>query len=66
MIKAGLGVTVLPQMVVPAMMNPSLRSVPIARPPIVRKMGILRRSNEPLAPVAQALAAAFGNVIRPA
>ena len=64
MIKAGLGVTVLPKMVVLAMMNPSLRSVPVVRPPIVRKMGILRRANEPLAPVAQALAAAFSDVIR--
>jgi DNA-binding transcriptional LysR family regulator len=63
MIKAGLGVSILPKMVVTPMMNSSLRSMPVVRPPIVRKMGILRRANEPLTPAAQALAAAFGDVV---
>jgi LysR family carnitine catabolism transcriptional activator len=64
MIKAGLGVTILPNLVVPAMVRSGLRSVPVVRPRIVRKIGILRRAKEPLAPAAQALAATFGDVIR--
>jgi LysR family transcriptional regulator, carnitine catabolism transcriptional activator len=64
MIEAGLGITALPQMVVPAMMSPSLRYVPIARPAIIRKIGISRRKNETLGPAAQALAAAFAEAIR--
>ena len=64
MIEAGLGITALPNMIVPAMMSPSLRCVPIARPSITRKIGILRRKNEPLTPAAQALAAAFAEVIK--
>jgi LysR family carnitine catabolism transcriptional activator len=64
MIKAGLGVSILPKMVVTPMMNSSLRSMPVVRPPIVRKMGILRRAKETLTPAAQALAAVFGDVIR--
>jgi LysR family transcriptional regulator, carnitine catabolism transcriptional activator len=64
MIEAGLGITALPNMIVPAMMSPSLRCVPIARPSITRKIGILRRKNEPLTPAAQALAAAFAGVIK--
>jgi LysR family transcriptional regulator, carnitine catabolism transcriptional activator len=64
MIEAGLGITALPNMIVPAMMSPSLRCVPIARPSITRKIGIMRRKNEPLTPAAQALAAAFAEVIK--
>jgi len=64
MIEAGLGITALPNMIVPAMMSPSLRCVPIARPSITRKIGILRRKNEQLTPAAQALAAAFAEVIK--
>jgi LysR family carnitine catabolism transcriptional activator len=64
MIKAKLGVTILPKMVVQPLMNPALRSIPIVRPPIVRRMGILRRAKEPLSQAAQALAAVFSDVIR--
>jgi len=64
MIEAGLGITALPDWIFPAMMSPSLRCVPITRPSITRKIGILRRRNEPVAPAAQALAAAFAEAIK--
>ena len=66
MVEAGLGITALPRLVIPALMTSSLRAIPIVRPAIMRKVGILRRANEPLAPTAEALVAAFRATIESA
>ena len=54
MIHAGLGITALTEMIMPSMMSPQLRCIPISRPRIVRKMGVLFRKGETIGPAAHA------------
>lgn len=56
MIQAGLGITALPEMILPSMMNSRLKSIPIARPRIVRRMGTLTRMGEFMPPAASVFA----------
>lgn len=52
MIQAGLGISALPEMILPSMMNSCLRCIPFTRPRIIRKMGILTRRGEAIGPAA--------------
>jgi LysR family transcriptional regulator, carnitine catabolism transcriptional activator len=52
MIEEGLGITALPKMTMPTIMRPELKVVPIAKPSIVRKIGLLTRRGESSSPAA--------------
>jgi DNA-binding transcriptional LysR family regulator len=53
MVKAGLGVAVVPQLAMPADADSVLRAVPMADAGITRTLGVIRRSGHTLSPAAQ-------------
>lgn len=54
MLEAGSGITTLPRLAFPAA-NRSLRFVPLSKPNLVRRIGIIKLANHSLSPSAQAL-----------
>ena len=53
MIETGLGITALPEMTMPTMMRTDLVALPITKPEINRKIGMLTRRGEVLSPAAE-------------
>lgn len=63
MIEKDLGVTALPRMNLPMIMRPGLSAVPIARPKVERKIGLLTRRGETLSPAAAEFSSTLRNVV---
>jgi DNA-binding transcriptional LysR family regulator len=55
LVEAGLGVAAVPAMAMPAADHPLLVSVPLTKPVVSRKMGLIRRQGRSLSPAAQQL-----------
>jgi DNA-binding transcriptional LysR family regulator len=55
LVEAGLGVAAVPRLSMPPDGHPSLVSVPLIKPTIMRTVGLIRRINRPLSPAAQQL-----------
>ena len=56
MVRAGVGMTVVPRLAVDVMGTPGISAVPLERPSITRTIGILSRRGVPLSPAAEILA----------
>jgi LysR family carnitine catabolism transcriptional activator len=63
MIEAGLGITALPEMTMPTIMRPELIRLPILRPRINRKIGILSRRGESRSPASDEFAITLRDVV---
>ncbi|GAC1424380.1 MAG: LysR family transcriptional regulator [Burkholderiaceae bacterium] len=55
MVKAGLGIAVVPQLAMPSDHSSVLRAIPLKEPAITRTLGIIRRSGRVFSPAAQNL-----------
>jgi DNA-binding transcriptional LysR family regulator len=55
MVKAGLGIAVVPQLAMPSDRSSVLRAIPLKEPAITRTLGIIRRSGRVFSPGAQNL-----------
>ncbi len=65
LVEAGLGVAAVPAMAMPAADHPLLVSVPLVKPVISRKVGLIRRKGRTLSPAAQQLYAFVAEMKRP-
>jgi DNA-binding transcriptional LysR family regulator len=57
LIRAGLGVSVLPRIAMMSASQENLRAVPLVDPVIHRSLSLVQRSSRPLSPAAEQLAA---------
>jgi DNA-binding transcriptional LysR family regulator len=57
LVRAGMGLTILPTLAVDPCATPGLAAVPLRNPGITRSLGILSRKSVPLSPLAQELCA---------
>jgi len=65
LVEAGLGVAAVPSMAMPGKDHPLLVSVPLDRPVVTRRVGLIRRRGRALAPAAQHLYDCFAEWARP-
>jgi DNA-binding transcriptional LysR family regulator len=63
LVEGGLGVAVVPRLVILASARPMLVSIPLTEPTITRTLGLIRRRGRPLSPAAQQLYAMFAEEV---